>query len=188
VAHGARLVSAATALKLLPLLIFVVVGAVFVKGANFVQPAAPGIAGWAGDDSRCIRLHGDGDIVVRERRSVRPNWTIPRALGIAMLATTLLYVAIQTVRRACSGRARGLGRAAGGRDGADQSRAQIHHGRRRRMSMFGYLGSDILGSPRLLFALARDGLLPPVLGRLHPRTHAPHVAIGSTQPSASSSP
>jgi len=46
------------------------------------------------------------------------------------------------------------------------------------MSMFGYLGSDILGSPRLLFALARDGLLPPVLGRLHPRTHAPHVAIG----------
>ena len=46
------------------------------------------------------------------------------------------------------------------------------------MSMFGYLGSDILGSPRLLFALARDGLLPRVLGRLHPRTHAPHIAIG----------
>jgi len=48
VAHGARLVSAATALKLLPLLIFVVVGAVFVKGANFVQPAAPASRGWGG--------------------------------------------------------------------------------------------------------------------------------------------
>jgi amino acid transporter len=43
--------------------------------------------------------------------------------------------------------------------------------------MFGWLGSDILGSPRQLFAFARDGLLPQVLGRVHPRTHAPHVAI-----------
>lgn len=45
------------------------------------------------------------------------------------------------------------------------------------ISMFGYVCSDILGSPRILFAFARDGLLPRVLGRTHPRTHAPHVAI-----------
>ena len=45
------------------------------------------------------------------------------------------------------------------------------------LSMFGFLSSDILGSPRILFAFARDGLLPSVLGRLHARTHAPHVAI-----------
>ena len=45
------------------------------------------------------------------------------------------------------------------------------------LSMFGWLGSDILGSPRQLFAFARDGLLPRVLGQLHPHTHAPYVAI-----------
>jgi basic amino acid/polyamine antiporter, APA family len=45
------------------------------------------------------------------------------------------------------------------------------------LSMFGWLGSDILGSPRQLFAFARDGLLPRVLGRLHPRSQAPHIAI-----------
>jgi len=45
------------------------------------------------------------------------------------------------------------------------------------LSMFGYLGSDILGSPRQLFALARDGLMPGALGRLHRRSHAPHIAI-----------
>jgi APA family basic amino acid/polyamine antiporter len=33
------------------------------------------------------------------------------------------------------------------------------------------------GSPRQLFAFARDGLLPRVLGRLHARSHAPYVAI-----------
>jgi amino acid transporter len=45
------------------------------------------------------------------------------------------------------------------------------------MSMFGFLSSDILGTPRVLFAFARDGLLPRALGRVHARSHAPHVAI-----------
>jgi amino acid transporter len=44
-------------------------------------------------------------------------------------------------------------------------------------SMFAYLASDILGTPRMLFAFARDGMLPRILGQLHPRTHAPFVAI-----------
>jgi APA family basic amino acid/polyamine antiporter len=45
------------------------------------------------------------------------------------------------------------------------------------LSMLGWIAGDILGSPRQLFAFARDGLLPRVLGRVHPRSHAPHVAI-----------
>jgi basic amino acid/polyamine antiporter, APA family len=45
------------------------------------------------------------------------------------------------------------------------------------ISMVGFLASDLLGTPRVLFALARDGLLPRVLARLHERTRVPHVAI-----------
>jgi amino acid transporter len=45
------------------------------------------------------------------------------------------------------------------------------------LSMLGWLGADILASPRVLFAVARDGRLPGVLGRLNPRTHSPNVAI-----------
>jgi amino acid transporter len=44
------------------------------------------------------------------------------------------------------------------------------------ISMLGWTSSDALSSPRLLFALSRDGFLPEPLGRLHPRTHAPYVA------------
>jgi amino acid transporter len=44
-------------------------------------------------------------------------------------------------------------------------------------AMLGMIASDMLGTPRVLFAFARDGLLPQVLGRVHPQTHTPYVAI-----------
>jgi amino acid transporter len=43
--------------------------------------------------------------------------------------------------------------------------------------MFGYLGGMTLSMPRMLFALARDGWLPPVLAAVHPEYRSPHVSI-----------
>ncbi len=38
----------------------------------------------------------------------------------------------------------------------------------------------ILGQARILLAMSRDGLLPPVLGRVHPKFRTPHVATAIT--------
>lgn len=48
------------------------------------------------------------------------------------------------------------------------------------LGLFGLIASFhgiIIGYSRQIFALARAGVLPAVLGRVHPRTHTPHVAI-----------
>jgi amino acid transporter len=44
-------------------------------------------------------------------------------------------------------------------------------------SIGGNLHSSLLSAPRMTFALARDGSLPAVLARVHPRYHTPHVSI-----------
>src|SRR6478735_2770798 len=33
----------------------------------------------------------------------------------------------------------------------------------------------LMGQPRIFFAMSKDGLLPPVFGKVHPRFHTPHV-------------
>jgi amino acid transporter len=108
----------------------------------------------------------------------RPNRTIPRALLLALTLVTLLYVAIQLVAQHLLGGALAQSAAP-----LVEAMGRLHPALRSLMlagmalSMVSFLASDLLGTPRVLFALARDRLLPRVLGRLHPRTHVPQVAI-----------
>lgn len=44
-------------------------------------------------------------------------------------------------------------------------------------STFGAVSGIILAGPRVYFAMARDGLLFPWVGKVHPRFHTPHRAI-----------
>jgi amino acid transporter len=108
----------------------------------------------------------------------QPNRTIPRALLIAMFLVTLAYVAIQVIAQGILGVSLAQSKVP-----LADAMAHISPALRSLMiagaaiSMFGWIGSSLLGSPRVLFAFARDGLLPRVLGSVHPRTRAPYVAI-----------
>ena len=179
VARGARLVSATTTLKLAPLAIFILAGASAIHSSNFVLSVQPDAQGFGRALILAVfALVGMETSLCASGEVVQPNRTIPRALAIAMLSTTILYVAIQVIAQGILGSSLATSKAP-----LADAMAHIHPALRAVMlagtalSMFGWLGSDILGSPRQLFAFARDGLLPRVLGQLHPRSHAPYVAI-----------
>jgi amino acid transporter len=179
VAHGVRLINATTVLKLALLLIFIIVGASAIQGSNFHQTGAvvgPGLGravilamfAFMGMETS---LSASGEVAHPER-------TIPRALALGMGAVTLLYVGIQVTAQGLLGPALALSKAP-----LADAMGVISPALRWLMlagaafSMVGFLSSDILGTPRVLFAFARDGLLPKPLGRVHARSHAPHVAI-----------
>ena len=179
VTRGARLVTAATALKLLPLVVFVVVGAAAVHGANFSTPL-----GWKPEGlGRAVilaafALTGMETSLCASGEVARPSRTIPLALAIAFASVTLLYVAIQLIAQGVLGSALTHSVAP-----LADTMARLGPGFRVLMlagtafAMLGMISGDILGTPRMLFAFARDGLLPRALGRVHPRSHTPYVAI-----------
>lgn len=179
VGRGARLVTAAAALKVLPLMVFVVVGGAAVHGANFSVPPA-----WRPQGlGRAVilamfALTGMETTLCASGEVARPARTIPLALGIALASVTLLYVAIQLITQGILGSALTHSVAP-----LADAMARLGPGFRVLMlaatafAMLGMIAGDMLGTPRVLFAFARDGLLPRALGRVHPRTHTPYIAI-----------
>ena len=181
VRQGARLIEVATVAKLVPLAAFVVVGALFVSPANLAWPAMPRLA----DVGRMsivlvFAFSGVESALVPSGEVKSPSRTVPRAIGVAMIAITLLYVAVQVVAQGLLGT--DLPRHADGPLAAAMTRAVGPAGGLllligAAVSMFGYLSGMMLAIPRTLFAFARDGYLPRALARVHPRTHVPVAAI-----------
>jgi amino acid transporter len=179
VTRGAGLIKAATLVKLLPLAIFLAVGAWWVQAANLSGATLPGTQGAGRALILALFAYTGLEVALSASGEVaEPNRTIPRALAAAMLAIIALYVAIQVVAQGILGAALAQSSAP-----LADAMARISPPLRGLMlaaaalSMFGLLTSDLLGSPRQLFAFGRDGLLPRVLGRVHPSSRAPYVAI-----------
>lgn len=181
VTRGASLIQFTVLAKLLPLVVFVAAGAGAVHADNFSAVVAPA----PGDVGRALILGvfaytGLEASLCASGEVDCPNRTIPRALAIALPIIIALYLAIQAVAQGILGPALAHSQAP-----LADAMARVNPALGVLMlagaavSMFGGLSSDLLASPRQLFAFARDGFLPRALGRVHPRSRAPHVAIGA---------
>ncbi|HXS20858.1 MAG TPA: amino acid permease [Steroidobacteraceae bacterium] len=177
--RGAQLIGAATAVKLIPLLVFVLVGASAVRGNNLAIHAGA----ISPDAGRAVflamfALIGMESSLCASGEVAQPARTIPRAIAFALITVTLLYLGIQVVAQGILGPALATSASpladAMGRI-SPVLRALMLAGAG--LSMLGWMGSDILSTPRMLFAFGRDGFLPRALGRVHPRSRAPYVAI-----------
>ena len=180
VSLGTRLNSMATAAKLLPLLLVAIGGAFFVEPANLAW-TAPAAADVARTSVLLIFAFAGIEVALVPSGEVRDTArTVPRAIAVAMIAITVLYIALQVVAQGVLGGALAqatvspLADTAGAAMGG-WARNVLLIGAS--VSMFGYLGGMTLSMPRMVYAFARDGFLPRQFAAVHPHSRAPHLAI-----------
>ncbi|MEP6690564.1 MAG: APC family permease [Gemmatimonadaceae bacterium] len=183
VGSGVRLIEMVTVAKLVPLLVFVAVGVFFVRPAHLAWPGMPNgktlgqavivlIFAFAGMESALVP---SGE--VRD-----PSRTVPRALAIAAVGVTALYVALQLVAQGILGprlaspesAAAPLASALGSAVGRWGALLMIAGAA---ISTFGHVSGMTLATPRALYAFGRDGFLPRALAHIHPRYRTPYIAI-----------
>jgi len=178
---GASLVEGLTVAKLAPLILLIAVGVFAIDPANLAWSGVPS-AGQIADGSLLLVFAFMGiEIAVTPGGEIRdPARTVPRGILAGLAIITLLYIAVQLVAQGVLGT--GL---AESRTAPLAAVAEVGLGGGGRaiilvgtiLSTFGYLAGDMLSSPRVLYAFGRDGHLPAVFGRVHPRFQTPHVAI-----------
>ncbi len=179
--QGTRVVVIASVAKLLPLVLFVAIGAFFVQPANLAiheMPSASSLARAA--IVLTFAFSGVETALVPSGEVKDPARTVPKALAIAMTGVTLLYLLVHLVAAGTLGPSLAtattapLAMAAEGFMGAP-GRVLLLVGAS--ISMFGYVSGMTLAVPRALYRFAEDGLLPKIVGSVHPTYRTPHVAI-----------
>ena len=175
---GARFAAVATSIKVVPVLIFVIVGIWFITPTNLTLPLAAGHADIGRAAILGIFLFTGAETGLSICGEVRdPARNVPRALIGAIFAYALVCIAVQVVAQGLLGNALGA------------SEAPLADGMRlvspglgglllagTVISMLGWTFADALASPRMLFAMSRDGILPTPLGRLTERSRVPLLA------------
>ncbi len=180
VGFAARFLTVATLVKLVPLALFVGVGAWFVTGANLHAGAASGGDGFGRAVIFALfAFSGMETPLSASGEAANPGRTVPRAIVLSMVFVLVLYVAVQLVAQGLLGA--GL---AAAKDAplADAIRTvspalAVVLAAGATLSRLIWIGSDILGAPRVLFAFARDRLLPAWLGTVDARFKVPRTAI-----------
>jgi amino acid transporter len=178
---GVQLNTVATVAKLFPLILIAAAGMFFIKGENLQVTALPGAADIARTSLILIFAFAGIESALIPSGEVRDSErTVPRAIALAMLGITALYIALQVVAQGILGP--GLAQAtvspladAAGASLGGWARALLLAGAS--ISMFGYLGGMTLAIPRIVYALARDGFLPRALATVDPVHRVPQAAI-----------
>jgi amino acid transporter len=177
---ASRFNSFMTAAKLVPLVLFVALGVAAVRGTHLEIGALPSPSGLAGASAFLIFAFLGVEAGLVPSGEVRdPARTVPRGVFVALLAVTVVYLAVHTVAQgvlgpALAGERTPVADAAGVAIGG-WGRTLILVGSA--VSMFGYVSGMTLAVPRALYAFARDGFLPRPVAAIHPRFRTPHVAI-----------
>ena len=180
VGFAARFLTVATLVKLVPLALFVGVGIWFVDpdklhagtatggGDGFGRAVIFALFAFSGMETP---LGASGEVA-------DPRHTVPRAIFLSMGFVLALYIAVQLVAQGLLGAALAHSTSPlADAIGTVSPTLGIVLLAGATLSRLIWIGSDILGAPRVLFAFARDRLLPPFLGTIDTKYHVPRTAI-----------
>jgi basic amino acid/polyamine antiporter, APA family len=182
---GAAASNAFTVAKLASLILFAIVGGIFLLRAHPVIPrelhvgASVPVRNWF--EAVLVLMFAYGGFegaVIPMAEAKDPRRDAPFALLAALVTVTLLFCAIQYVvvavlpgaavtDRPLAAAARQLAGTAGA--------ALISAGAL--ISVYGYLTAQLLHTPRLTFALGERGDFPRFFARIHSKFHTPHISI-----------
>ena len=181
VREGAGAVTVITIAKLLPLLLFICVGIFSIHPPNLAFTAWPGSKALGDAVILLIFAFVGIEVALIPSGEVKnPARTVPRSAYLALVITTIIYILIQLVAQGTLGLDLANHRDAPLAEAAAKFLGTI--GRTillagATISAFGFVTSDILSSPRMIFAFGRDGALPAWFAHVHPRYRSPDVAI-----------
>ena len=181
VREGAGAVTVITIAKLLPLLLFICAGIFFIHPPNLQWSGWPGSKALGDAVILLIFAFVGIEVALIPSGEVKnPARTVPRSAYLALVITTIIYLMIQVVAQGTLG-----ADLAKHPDAPLAESAMTFLGNLGRttllvgatISAFGFVTSDILSSPRMIFAFGRDGALPQFFAHVHPRYRSPDVAI-----------
>ena len=180
--QGIGLVKFNTIIKLIPLLLLIAIGFKDVSLSNLYFQELPSFK-TLGETSLILffAFQGCETGIIVGGEVVNPKRTIPKAILISITTVMVVYILIQTVAQGVLGDTLPNFTAA-----PLAETAKVVFGNFGYLlliigavvSMFGYMSGTILNSPRIVYALARDKVIPiTALSRIHKSFATPHIAI-----------
>jgi APA family basic amino acid/polyamine antiporter len=175
-------------LKIAIILFFIGVGAFLIKPENWTNPATGGFApnGFAGISAGAAIIFfsyiGFDAVSTAAEEAKNPGRDMPFGIIMSLVVCTVLYIALSIVMTGVApwktlGTPEPMITALQQADGPPAllniSRFIVALGAV--IAMGSVLLVFQMGQPRIFFSMARDGLLPPFIAKVHPKYKTPHV-------------
>ena len=178
---GARFVQFLTIIKMFPIFAIIIFGVSQIKVANLQWQHLPSFKTFA--DTALILFYAFAGFEVSLGvcgELKKPQRTVPLGILLGGTVVLIVYLSIQTVTQGILGnqligyKEAPLAAVAGQIIGPVGATILVVTAG---VSCFGITSGDVMATPRLLFAGAKDGLFPKFLGKVHPTFATPHWAI-----------